>query len=352
LSGFALDAEGNLFVADAGLGIVRKITPRGVASVVAGVGLAGNSGDGGMATSAQIEANDVTVDAARNLYVSGARVIRKVTPSGVITTAFDMPGPIVFDRVGNVFFSDGKIVHKKTPAGVVSTVAGTGIQGFTSDRGTAASMNLGVVSGLAVDPSGALFIADGGNHRIWKVTNDGAMVSIAGVGTSEQITATNIRGQVSIQLLTRGGGGDNSDGLPAVNASLGEPAGIAVDPAGAIVFAETSAYRIRKIDANGLIRTIAGNGTQQCCSGDGGPATAASIGRARKIAIDAAGVLYIMSVNKIRKVTADGIISPVDVPRQIASSAGGNIFHWAGISGLAAIVMGAAISMGRRRKEF
>src|SRR5439155_1238793 len=210
-SGIAVDTAGNLYVADTRNQRVRKVTAGGVISTVAGNGTFGFSGDGGPATSAQLSTpDDVAVDAAGNLYVPdlGGQRVRKVTPSGVISTVagngthgfsgdggpatsaqlafFSGGSGVAVDVAGNLYISDNgnNRVRKVTADGVISTVAGNGTFGFSGDEGPATSAQLNFPLGVAVDSAGNLYIADSDNTRRRKVTAGGVISTVAGNGTS------------------------------------------------------------------------------------------------------------------------------------------------------------------------
>jgi sugar lactone lactonase YvrE len=329
--GVAVDAAGNLFFADGGNTRIRKVTPAGIISTVAGNGIGGFSGDGGPATAAQLSGpRGVAVDAAGNLFFAKIYTnrIRKVTPAGIISTVagsgspyapggfsgdggqatsaqLNGPSGVAVDAAGNLFFADGdnQRIRKVTPAGIISTVAGNGItdfygaSGFSGDGGLATAAQLNYPRGVAVDAAGNLFIADTGNNRIREVTPAGFIGTVAGNGTS----------------------GFSGDDGPATAAQLYGPYGVAVDAAGNLFIADTLNVRIRKVTPAGVISTVAGNGSSGF-SGDGGPATAAQLAgpdqrgyASSGVAVDAAGNLFIADTynNRIRKVTAAGIISTV-----------------------------------------
>jgi sugar lactone lactonase YvrE len=309
--GVAVDAAGNLYVADVPSHI-RRVTPDGVISTVAGNGTGGFSGDGGPATSAQLYVpSSVAVDAAGNLYIADQRNsrIRKVTRGGLISTVagtgtisgdggpatsaqLNSPGGIALDVAGNLYIADSSNnrIRKVTADGVISTVAGNGILGFSGDGGPATWARLNSPYGVAVDVAGILYIADTGNSRIRKVTADGVISTVAGNGIW----------------------GFGGDGGPATSAQLNSPDGVAVDWGGNLYIADSTNGRIRKVNAGGVISTVAGNGNTGF-GGDGGPATSAQLSFPSGVALDAAGNLYIADTinNRIRKVNAGGVISTV-----------------------------------------
>ena len=253
--GMAMDAAGNLYFVDVQNFRVRKISSSGTISTVAGTGTRGSSGDGGPATSAAMVPFSVAVDSAGNLYITDIARIRKVTPSGTI-----------------------------------STVAGTGRGGFSGDGGPATSAQIFAPEGVAVDTAGNIYIADTDNHRIRKVTPAGTITTVAGNGTK----------------------GFSGDGGPATGASLNDPTRVTVDAQGNLYIADEQNNRVRKVTAAGVISTLAGTGIGGY-SGDGGPATSAMLFTPYDVAVDAAGNVYIADSqnNRIREVTPDGKINTV-----------------------------------------
>jgi len=314
LSAVAVDAAGNLYISDTTNHRIRKVTVNGVISTVVGDGgITPSGGDGGPATSAQINgALGLALDAAGNLYIADAynSSIRKVTPDGVISTIggglvrfdfvdrvvffpqFRFPSGIAVDATGNVYIADtnNSRVSKVTAEGVISTVAGVGI-GIVGDGGPASSARLLFPSDVALDAAGNLYIADTANSRIRKVTADGVISTVAGNG---------------IQVPTHLG-----DGGPATSALLFHPRSVTVDAAGNLYIAEGN-HNIRKVTAGGVISTIAGS-TRVGFGGDGGPATSAQLGFPTGVAVDAAGNVYIADSynHRIRKITVGGMISTI-----------------------------------------
>jgi hypothetical protein len=235
-AGVARDSAGNLFIADIGNEIIRKMGTNGVATIVAGNGIPSFSGDGGAATNAGLSnPNAVAVDAFGNLYIcdSANYRIRKVDTNGVITT-----------------------------------VAGEGYGGFTTyndDYIPATNALISQPYGICLDGAGNLFIADSGNYRIRKVDTNGTITTVAGTGNS----------------------GYNGDGQLATLRNLNYPTGVAVDVSNNLYIADNMNNRIRKVAVNGIITTVAGNGTSGY-SGDGGLATSAKINNPFGVTVDAA----------------------------------------------------------------
>jgi uncharacterized protein (TIGR03437 family) len=244
----AIDPAGNLFIVES-IGRVRKVTPAGAISTVAGNGNFGFSGDGGSATSASFAyPTAIALDSAGNLFIADTNNgrIRKITPAGVITTvagsgnfecygegvsaastALCYPAGVAVDSTGNLFIADAgsSRIRKVSPAGVMSTIAGTGKYGLGGDLGPATSALLNSPTALALDKQGNLFISDIGNSRIRKVSTAGIITTVAG----------------------RGNYGFDGDLGPATSASLRSPRGLAVDSAGSLFIADTDNGRIREV---------------------------------------------------------------------------------------------------------
>jgi len=335
----AVDAAGNLYIADTSNSRIRKVSASGIITTVAGNGTQAFSGDGGAATSAAVDRpSGVAVDASGNIFIAlnfvdTMRVREVSAASGIITTfaggGTAVPGDggpatsaqldpygVAIDVFGNVFLSDQsngyrirKVAAPPPPvtgqSGIIITVAGNGVDGFSGDGGPATSASFHVPSGVAVDASGNLYIADSDNNRIRKVSASGIITTIAGSGSS------------CIPAPTCGG--FSGDGGPATAALLGQPQGVAVDAFGNVYIADTNNNRIREVSANGVITTVAGSGTTcspNSCgsfSGDGGPATSATLYNPFGVAVDASGNLYIADAanSRIRKVSTSGIITTV-----------------------------------------
>ena len=304
--GVAADAAGNLYIADTGNYRIRKVSSGAITTAVGG----GTSlGDGGPATSAQLNGPPgVAVDSAGSLYIADSRNnrIRRVS-NGMITAvagngasgfsgdngsataaALQQPSGVAVDSGGNLYIADTYNFRiRKVSGGAITTVAGTGIGGYSGDGGAATSAQLAGAYGVAVDSGGNLYIADTSNNRVRKVSN-GVITTVAGNGTA-------------------GFSGDNG---PATSALLNQPQGVAVDTAGNLYIADLNNNRIRKV-SNGTFSTIAGNGAGGY-SGDNGPATSAQLYEPYGVAADGAGNLYIADTlsNRIRKVSS-GVITTV-----------------------------------------
>lgn len=257
-AGLAIDSTGNLLVADLDNHRVRRISPTGVITTIAGTGAPGFAGDGGPATAAQL-------NRPRAMSVTGS---------------------------GEIYIADGANhrIRKISSGGTISTVAGNGTAGYGGDGGPATAAALFNPRGVTLCPDGTLYIADTDNHRIRAVDATGTIRTASGTGT----------------------GTYSGDGGPATSAALNAPYQLACAPDGRLYLTDTGNHRIRMIRPDGMISTVAGTGTGGY-SGDGGPAVQAQIGDPQALALDPAGNLYIAERynNRIRKITPDGIITTV-----------------------------------------
>ncbi len=286
------------------------ITDAQIITTIAGNGTPGYSGDGGPATAALINyPRRVTTDRHGNIYFTEEVncVVRKINRSGIVSTVvgYGVPGfsgdggaaiyaqlaspfGLTVDRAGNLYISDYNNVRirKIDTSGIITTIAGTGVIGYNGDSIAATAAELGDPADLAIDIHGNVLIADARNRRIRRVDAAGMITTIAGTGV----------------------GGFSGDGGPASAARL-VAGGIATDTFGNIYFSDS--FRIRKIDASGIVTTIAGNGTPGH-AGDGGPATAATISGVESLSPDDSGNIYFTDDQvMIRKISRGGIISRV-----------------------------------------
>ncbi len=316
-SGVAVDSAGNLYIADGAR--IREVSPGGIITTAVGTGVQGYSGDNGPAAAAQIGmawVSSIAVDSSGHLLIADvlSNRLRKAEAGGIITTVAGtgMPfyagdgGPasraqlgspffVTTDRFGNLLISDymGQMVRRMSPDGRIETIAGVGspvIDGAVGDGQMAISAHLGRVSGVVSDSSGNVFVADSDNATVWKIGLDGVIHRFAGNGS-----------------LAHSG-----DGGPAVNAGLITPWGLALDGDGNLYIADENDHRVRRVSADGIISTFAGNG-RSGYSGDGGPAAAASFSGPRAVAVDASGNVYIADTGnaRVRKVSAGGTITTV-----------------------------------------
>ena len=327
------DASGNAYIADNGNCQVRKVTPAGVISLFAGLAVptCGFTGNGGPATSAEIgRVTGVAVDASGNVYIaeSSNHVVRKISPSGIISAfagsgtsgytgdhgpatsaELETPWGVRVDRSGDVFVSDldASVVREVNTNGTITTVAGTGTLGYTGDHGPATSAELEHPEGLFVDASNNLFIADAGAAVVREVNAAGTITTVAGNGTS----------------------GTSGDGGPATSAELEQPTGVVQDIQGDLFIADYEGQSVREVSAaTGKISTYAGtSGTAGTGNqGNGGPASAALLGGPSQVWLDQSGNLYINEYNtyQIRKVT---LTSPTGQGYWLVASDGG-IFNY------------------------
>lgn len=351
-SEIAVDTSGDLFIADFDNDRIREVVAAtGKIQTVAGNGTSGFSGDGGPATSAELNGPmGVAVDSSGNLFIadtSNQRVREVVAATGKIQTVagngtagpggdgglatnaqLDNPTGLAIDSSGNLFIADaGNERIRKVTAGKIQTVAGNGIQGFSGDGGPATSAELGFALSVAVDGSGNLFITDIANQRIREVAS-----------------ATGI-----IQTVAGGGTAGLGDGGPATSATLNYPLGAAVDGSGNVFIADGLNYRVREVSAStGIIQTVAGNGSYYGFTGDGYPATGAELNNPTYLTVDNSGNLFIDDQidNRVRGVTSDGIIRTVAgngnpgfsgdggpaagaelcAPQSVAADSAGNLF--------------------------
>jgi len=240
-TGVTVDSSGNVYVSDITTAEVYKVTPGGAMSVYAGTGTAGFSGDGGAATSAQLNS----------------------------------PRSMAFDASGNLYIADSgnNRIRKITPGGTISTYAGTGTASFSGDGGAATSATLNSPVGMSIDTSGNLYVADTSNHRIRKITSGGTISTIAGTGTS----------------------GFSGDGGAATSANLASPYDAVADGSGTVYISDTGNNRIRKVTA-GTITTVVGGGANSACTYTG-TGTTTSLNTVKRLAWDTANSRLIITDN-------------------------------------------------------
>jgi hypothetical protein len=251
----AVDANGNVYIVDYNDHRIRKVNSVGIISTFAGTGVSGFSGDGSLASSAQIS----------------------------------WPIGIAVDLIGNVYFSDyaNQRIRKINTSGIITTIAGTGVAGFSGDGGPAINSQISTPMKLALDVLGNLFIADYNNCRVRKINTSGIITTVAGTGTC----------------------GFGGDGGLAINAQLSGPTGLAIDGSGNLYIGDYNANKVRKVDPSGIISTFAGTGVYGA-GGDGGPATSAQFGTTTGVAVDGNGNVFIADkLGRIRFVNTSGIVN-------------------------------------------
>jgi uncharacterized protein (TIGR03437 family) len=319
----AFDRAGTLYISDSYNNRVRFLK-NGLVRTLAGNFVGQYSGDGGPAASATLNNPvGITADPNGNVFIADAfnNVVRRVAPSGVITTyaghaalttpapvpasniRFDSPGDVAADQRGNVYVSDSgaHVVWRIGADGNAQIVAGNGLNQSNSGQPQAAT-SMSLWGAIAVDSAGLLYVGYG--NQIFRVSASGQATVFAGNGAA----AT------------------SGDGGPATQAAINNPRGMSFDPAGNLYVCETNGNRVRKISTDGTIHTVAGNGATNL-TGDGGPATSTSIYLPRVVAADALGNIYFAETDgehvgelkdaRIRKITPDGIMRTiVGIPGQ------------------------------------
>jgi len=319
-SGIAIDNTGNIYFSEITNSVVRKIATDGTISTIAGiVGNFGFSGDGGQATAAELDfPQGVAVDASGNIYIADRdnHRIRKVdVATGIITTVagngtvgdggdgslainaeLDSAQDMVVDNAGNVYISDwlnNKIRKVDANTGIITTIAGTGDSGFSGDGADATLARLKSPSGIALDATGNIFFCDRGNDRVRKIATDGTITTVVGKG---------------------GFNAFSGDGGQATDAELNNPSGLTIDNDGNLYVVDRDNHRIRKITTDGIINTIVGTGSTGF-SGGGfngddqlGPNTL--LDKPTDLVIDAAGnVIFNDNDNhRVRKLTNNGTL--------------------------------------------
>lgn len=302
-SGLAIDSNGNIFVADRANNRIRKISKEGLATTFAGSGVAALTNAAGILASFSAP-TDVVIDSNDNLFVAdyGNHVIRKISPAGVVSTfagtgvlgdvlgpgisaQFKNPSSLAIDSSDNLYLSDygNNKIKKINPSGEVTLIAGTGTAGFVD--GPAASARFNKPDGLEIDSSGVIYIADSTNHRIRKIQNE------------------------IVSTLAGGGSATFADGL-GTNALFNTPTDIEIDSQGNLYVADSMNNKIRKVSQDGLVTSFAGTGL---LGYEDGKANNAVFNNPKALAMDGSGVIYIAedSGHKIRKIALEEKITPL-----------------------------------------
>ena len=371
VDGIAVDKKGNIFIAMRDNNIISRVDTQGNMTTFAGTGESGFDGDGGKASEAKLKLPaGLAFDKKGNLYIADRNNhrVRKVDTSGIITTVagngiagfsgdggkaaqamLNLPSGVAIDDDGNIYISDRsngrvRVVNNK---GIITTIAGNGEDGFKGDSGPATQAQLSKPFGLALDKKGNLYIADRGNNRVRMVNPQGIITTVAGDGgfffmgdngpayrasiagptgvvvddngvlyiadrNNNRVRSVDTQGM--IQTVAGTGHQDyNGDSEVARETNLYLPFGVALDAEGNLLIIDRSHYRIRRVDPRlGSVKTVAGNGLKKF-AGDGGPATGANLSFPHGIVFDKDDNLLISDKGhyRIRKVTKDGIIDTI-----------------------------------------
>ena len=380
-SGVVRDANGNFYVSDALDCRIRRVSASGLITTFAGTGICGHSGDGGPAREARIaNVYSLAFDKHGNLLIGDIDVVRSITPGGIISTiagngrqgysgdggpatkaTFSAIYGMTVDSSGNIFIVDGNnnVVRQIDTNGIVRTVAGNHTRGFSGDGGPATSASLNFPWGVAVDAGGHVYVSDDNNYRVRVFSVGGTISTFAGNGQAGNtgsggpatdaaigpnaglhlaagrlyiggltglIWAVNMSSKTIDQIGGATSSGYNGDGKPALATNFGQIDGLTVDGAGGLLVADSTENRIRHIDSNQIVSTVAGGAI-----GDGGRGAGASFdfpGSVAHLSFDPSGNLYIADVGncRIRKILPSGTISTV---------AGTGICGYTGDGGLA-----------------
>ncbi|MES2702779.1 MAG: Ig-like domain-containing protein [Bacteroidota bacterium] len=376
----AKDAAGNIYIPDSYNSRVRKVSPAGIITTIAGDGSASNTGDGGNAVDATIKyPSAIALDNTGNIYIACEGRIRKIDNSGIITTFAGTGvdgytgdgGPataakigfsysLCFDTDGNLYFADFsyKVIRKINTLGIISTVAGTGASGYSGDGGPATAATFGFLWAVAVDGPGNLYIGDGNNNVIRKVNTSGIISTFAGTGSSGYSEDGTLAGAAMLQFPTflacdasgtvyvaegyrirkistsgilstvAGSKIFRYNGDSAATRATIRAYSLAIDKHGNIFTTHQDDNRLLKITPSGKVSTVAGNGTLTT-GGDGGHAADAALSQPLGVACDTSDNVYVLEVfGKIRKINKDGIISSfADAPgSELVCDRAGNVY--------------------------
>jgi sugar lactone lactonase YvrE len=344
--GIAVDSSGNVYISNAGNYLVRKIAKStGIITTYAGVQGLSYSGDGGPAVDAGLAyPGGLALDSAGNLYIATLfdNAVRKVTAStGIITTVagdgsmgysgdggaassaqLNYPAAVVADALGNLFIADtgnNAIREVSMQTGIISTIAGSGKAGYSGDAGPATQATLSSPSGVVLDGEGNLYISDCNNNVIRKIImSTGDISTVAGNGYNATTAPSG-----------NGSGGYTGDGGPATSAELFHPQGIAFDLAGNLYFADSGNNVVREVSAiTGTITTLVGTGGFGY-NGSGIAASSTELGGPMGITFDSTGNLYIADFlnNLAREVEFYTALPQTPAPTPVLSPAGGTFTY-------------------------
>ena len=315
--GVAVDGSGNIYVADNYNHSIRKITPTGTVTTLAGSAGASGFADGTGSDARFYFPEGVAVDGSGNVYVADSdnNSIRKITPAGMVTTfagspgasgsgdgtgsaaRFDEPSGVAVDGSGNVYVADywNFTIRKITPDGTVMTLAGSA-RASGSDDGTGSAARFNAPTGVAVDGSGNVYVADSGNCTIRKITSGGAVTTVAGLA----------------------GAGGSDDGMGS-SARFDYPEGVAVDGSGDLYVADSENSTIRKVASDGTVTTLAGSaGISGARDGTG---SAGQFYYPGGVAVDGSGNVFVADTwnNSIRKITTAAVVTTLAGQTSIGS---------------------------------
>jgi uncharacterized protein (TIGR03437 family) len=351
--GIAVDRSGNVYFSDAAVHRIRKIGTDGSIQTIAGTGVAGFAGDGGPASAALLnQPYGLALDPAGNLYIAdlGNARVRKIGTDGIIQTIagggtlpatstgqggpatsvqLAQPRNVAVDAAGSLYISDfgANQVYHVTASGILSLVAGTGTAGFSGVGTSALLAQLNAPAGLAVDPTGAVYIADSANNLVRKVYN-GVIITVFNTPAPTGVALD------STGMLWVAGASYFGTVVQQIS-GVASAEDLAIDLLGNAYF--TSGAFVMEIPTGGAVTTIAGSGNSPGFGGDGGPATSAQLYSPSGIVVDSSGNWYIAdtSNNRIRRVTPAGVITTIEgtgdpaqlnAPRAIAIDSSNNLY--------------------------
>lgn len=358
--GVAVDQAGTVYVADSGNRTIRRITSAGIVTTLAGS--AGEIGgvDGSGAAARFYRPHDVAVDQGGNVYVTDSgtgetgvletgSTLRKITPDGVVTTLagtparsgsadgtesaaeFHRPFGLAVDGVGNVFVADtyNSIIRKVTPAGVVTTYAGVAGQTGSAD-GVGAAARFNYPAGIAVDSAGNVYVSDTGNGTIRKITSAAVVTTLGPPDRLTDVRGIAVDGNGHVYFVDTGEdtiGKIAADGAVTLFAGaagrFGFPSGVAVDHGGNVYVADVENHAIRRITPTGEVSTFAGFRTYRGYAD--GRGSEARFDRPRDVAVDGNANVYVADMNNhvIRKITPEGLVTTLAGAAQQGGSADG-----------------------------
>jgi sugar lactone lactonase YvrE len=346
----AVDSRGNIYVADTGNNVIEKITQQGILSVIAGTGTAGPPAEHAFSPYSGVEATSsplngpagVAVDSSGDVYVadSGNHVVEKVTPGGTLTviagngvegspgseafpphagvpatsSVLNEPEGLAVDSAGDVYVADplDQVVEKITPSGTLTVIAGDGELGALAEEAFSPHPGVGATTsdlhfpeGVAVDPSGNVYIGDLRNNVVERVTPSGILSVIAGTGTE---------GAPPSEAFAPG------PGVPAITSALKHPEGLAFDASGDLYVADSQNGLVERITPGGTLSVVAGKGVDAPPTYGGSPAESDLL-YPNEVTVDSSGVLYIDDESNS---TIDRVGPEAPAPPTVTSATPGN----------------------------